>query len=113
MDELSQEVSILKIRQSQGVVKHAPASEKVRFFCDETVGVMHRASALELNHKVRKQATELHNTKLPAKLAVGDIRATGADCHTHTVWLDCITGPDRVVIIQEKPVVRSQRWALR
>lgn len=37
---------------------------------------------LEIDKKVRWYATELHDTKLLAKMAMGDLRAINADYHT-------------------------------
>jgi len=43
---------------------------------------MNRASTFEIDTKVRKYATELHDTKLLSKLAVGDMVAIDAVYYT-------------------------------
>ena len=50
---------------------HQPAC----FFCDETTGDFHKAETISLDNRVRHIAIELRDTKLLAKLSVGDMIA--------------------------------------
>ena len=52
-------------------------------FCDHSDGNLHKASTFEIDDKVRKYATELHDTKLLSKLAGGDMVAIDAVYHTN------------------------------
>ena len=56
---------------------HQPAC----FFCDETTGYFHKAETISLDNRVRHIATELRDTKLLAKLSVGDMIAIAAVYH--------------------------------
>ena len=56
---------------------HQPAC----FFCDETTGDFHKAETISLDNRVRHIATELRDTKLFAKLSVGDMIAIDAVYH--------------------------------
>ena len=51
-------------------------------FRDQSDGKLHKASTFEIDNKVRKYATELHDTKLLSKLAGGDMVAIDAVYHT-------------------------------
>jgi len=51
------------------------------FFCDETTGDFHKAETISLDTRVRQIATELRDTKLLAKLSVGDMIAIDAVYH--------------------------------
>ena len=53
---------------------HQPAC----FFCDETTGDFHKAETISLDNRVRHLATELRDTKMLAKLSVGDMIAIDA-----------------------------------
>lgn len=79
--DFSEEISPVKTRSVQGV-KQKTASCSICFFCDETGGTLHRASTIDIDRKVRLYATELQDTKLLAKLAMGDMHAIDADYHT-------------------------------
>jgi len=61
---------------------HRPAC----FFCDETTGDFHKAETISLDTRVRNIATELRDTKLLAKLSVGNMIAIDAVYH-----LKCLT----------------------
>ena len=43
------------------------------FFCDESLGDLHKASTFEIDKHVRKCALNLQDTVLLAKLCVGDM----------------------------------------
>ena len=80
-EEVSEEISPVKMRSVQSV-KPKPASTSVCFFCDSSGGDLHRASTIDIDKKVRWYATELQDTKLLAKQAMGDMHAVDADYHT-------------------------------
>ena len=59
---------------------------QVCFFCDETTGDFHKVETISLDTRIRNIAKELQDTKLLAKLSVGDMIAIDAVYH-----LKCLT----------------------
>ena len=76
----SSELSPVKTRRSVG-----HSNEKYNeqcLFCDQSDGNLNKASTIQFDTKVRKYATELHDTKLLSKLTGGDMVAIDAVYHT-------------------------------
>ncbi len=73
--------SPVKTRSVQGVDDKSSGNKRC-FFCDDDAGDMHRASTIDIDQKVWLCAMELQDTKLLAKLAMGDMHAIDADYHT-------------------------------
>ena len=52
------------------------------FFCNKTVGKLHKVETLELDSKVRHMAIEMMETDIVAKLTGGDMAATDSVYHS-------------------------------
>ena len=65
---------------------HQPAC----FFCDRTTGDFQKAETISLDNRVRHLATELRDTKMLAKLSVGDMIAIDAVYHFFD-FIKCLT----------------------
>lgn len=72
--------SPVKTRRMQGV-SHEPSSTYSCLFCDKACGSMQIAASLAINKRVTECATKLMDTKLLAKLAMGDMHAIDAKYH--------------------------------
>ena len=76
----SSKLSPVKTRRSVG---HSNENYNEQcLFCDQSDGNIHKASTIQIDTKVRKYATELHDTKLLSKLTGGDMVAIDAVYHT-------------------------------
>lgn len=80
-EDNSSKTSPVKTRRSIG--ETIDKSVEQCLFCDQSDGNLHKASTFEIDDKVRKYATELHDTKLLSKLAGGDMVAIDAVYHTN------------------------------
>ena len=80
-EDNSSKTSPVKTRRSIG--ETTDKSVEQCLFCDQSDDNLHKASTFEIDDKVRKYATELHDTKLLSKLAGGDMVAIDAVYHTN------------------------------
>ena len=71
----------MKTRRSTG--ETTDKSVEQCLLCDQSDRNLHKASTFEIDGKVRKYASELHDTKLLSKLAGGDMVPIGAVYHTN------------------------------
>ena len=69
---------VMKLPRSINSTKTSPSC----FFCDRSTGVLHQASTLNLDRKVRESANLINDTLLLAKLSAGDMIALDAMYHT-------------------------------
>jgi len=79
-EDNSSKLSPVKTRRSVGE-SNKNCNEQC-LFCDQSDGSLHKASTFEIDIKVRKYATELHDTKLLSRLAGGGMVAIDAVYHT-------------------------------
>ena len=64
-EDNSSKPSSVKTKRSVG--ENVEKDDEQCLFCDEADGDLHRASTIEIDNKVRKYATELHDRKLLSK----------------------------------------------
>ena len=70
------------LRSSFPPVTVMEKEKSVCFFCDDPNGELHKVATMDMDARVRQEATDMRDTKLLSKLSAGDMVAIDAAYHT-------------------------------